>query len=224
MDFLKKRWLKWQLKRLHKGDAQAMARVYRVRDPWGLDVPSEHMRFKETSRMIRDRMGSHFDSILEIGSGEGLQTKYLAPLADRILGIDPSPHAVKRAEILNVPNATFEVGDLLNSPASAKDRVFDLVTACEVIYYLEDCQLEQAFQNLNRLGRMCVVTYYQGMYARLDPFFKNKPVKMEALQTESGQWRFIWWPSTMNAEQTRTAVSQSASTPVPNLVSTTNSK
>lgn len=182
------------------GDSQAMARVYRVRDPWGLDVPSEHLRFKETTQMIRNRMGEHFGSILEIGCGEGLQTKYLAPLADRIIGIDPSQHAIKRAETLNISNATFEAGDLLNFPSSAKDCVFDLVTACEVIYYLEDNQLERAFQNLNQLGRMCVVTYYQGMYGRLDPFFNSKPVKSEALQTQSGEWRFVWWRSPMHGE------------------------
>lgn len=200
MNFLKKRWLKWQLKRLHKGDPQAMSRVYRVRDPWGLDVPSEHLRFKETTRMIRDRVGDRLGSILEIGSGEGLQTQYLAPLAERIVGIDPSQHAVKRARSLNISNATFEVGDLLNFRAIEHNGPFDLVTACEVIYYLEDSQLELAFQNLNSLGRKCVVTYYQGMFARLDPFFKNKPVKSEPLRTELGEWRFIWWQSTIHAE------------------------
>jgi 2-polyprenyl-3-methyl-5-hydroxy-6-metoxy-1,4-benzoquinol methylase len=206
MDFLKKRWLKWQLKRLHKGDSQAMARVYRVRDPWGLDVPSEHLRFKETTRMIRDRMGDRLGSILEIGSGEGLQTQYLAPLAERIVGIDPSQHAVKRARSLNINNATFEVGDLLNFHAVEHNGPFDLVTACEVIYYLEDNQLERAFQNLNSLGRTCVVTYYQGMYARLDPFFKNKPVKLEQLRTELGEWRFVWWQSTAHQETANPAL------------------
>jgi SAM-dependent methyltransferase len=205
MDFLKKRWLKWQLKRLHKGDSQAMARVYRVRDPWGLDVPSEHLRFRETTRMIHDRMGGRLGSILEIGSGEGLQTQYLAPLAERIVGIDPSQHAVKRARSLNINNATFEVGDLLNFREIAHNGPFDLVTACEVIYYLEDNQLERAFQNLNSLGRMCVVTYYQGMYGRLDPFFKNKPVKSEPLRTELGEWRFIWWRSTIRPETENSA-------------------
>ena len=200
MEFLKKRWLKWQLKRLHKGDSQAMARVYRVRDPWGLDVPSEHLRFKETSRMIQERLGCRLGSILEIGSGEGLQTQYLAPLAERIVGIDPSQHAVKRARSLNIKSASFEVGDLLNFSAVSHDGPFDLVTACEVIYYLEDCDLERAFQNLNSLGRTCVVTYYQGMYARLDPFFKDKPVKAEPLRTELGEWKFIWWRSTIRSE------------------------
>jgi len=57
-------------------------------------------------------------------------------------------------------------------------------------------KFERAFQNLNSLGRTCVVTYYQGMYARLDPFFKNKPVRSEPLRTELGEWRFIWWKST----------------------------
>lgn len=212
MEFLKKRWLKWQLKRLHKGDAQAMARVYRVRDPWGLDVPSEHLRFKETSRMIQEKMGQHIGSILEIGSGEGLQTQYLAPLADRIIGIDPSQHAVKRARSLKLKNATFEVGDLLNFHAVEHNGPFDLVTACEVIYYLEENQLDRAFQNLNSLGRTCVVTYYQGMYARLDPFFKNKPVKSEPLRTKLGEWRFICWRSTVHQEPTNAALCATAAT------------
>jgi SAM-dependent methyltransferase len=206
MDFLKKRWLKWQLKRLHKGDSQAMARVYRVRDPWGLNVPSEHLRFKETSQMIRERMGERLGTILEIGSGEGLQTQYLAPLAERIVGIDPSLHAVKRARSLNISNATFEVGDLLNFRSIEHNGPFDLVTACEVIYYLEDSELERAFRNLNSLGRTCVVTYYQGMYARLDPFFTNKPVKSEPLRTELGEWRFIWWKSTNHQDSVNSSL------------------
>jgi 2-polyprenyl-3-methyl-5-hydroxy-6-metoxy-1,4-benzoquinol methylase len=151
-------------------------------------------------------MGDRLGSILEIGSGEGLQTQYLAPLAERIVGIDPSEHAVKRARSLNINNATFEVGDLLNFHAIENNGPFDLVTACEVIYYLEDNQLERAFQNLNSLGRTCIVTYYQGMYARLDPFFKSKPVKSEDLRTELGEWRFVCWQSTAHQKTANPAL------------------
>src|SRR3989442_15700665 len=97
MNFLKRHWLSWQLRRSHKGDARAMARLYCLPAPWGLNVPEEHFRFRETARLVREKIGGHFGSILEIGCGEGLQTQYLAPLADRIVGIDPSSHAIKRA-------------------------------------------------------------------------------------------------------------------------------
>src|SRR5688572_6874221 len=104
MNFLKRRWLNWQLRSSKNGNAQAIPRLYRLRDPWGIDVPEEHFRFQETARLIRDRIGTHFESILEIGCGEGLQTKYLAPLADKILGIDPGPQAIKRARTQQLDN------------------------------------------------------------------------------------------------------------------------
>ena len=187
---LRKRWLNWNVKRACAGDAAAMDRLYLMGDPWGLDSKRERFRFEETSRLIRERVGARFGSILEIGCGEGLQTEYLVPLGGEIVGLDPSAHAIKRARERGLGKASFEVGTL-TTYAGRPAGPFELVTACEVLYYLND--FEDAVARLNRLARACVVTYYQGAFARLDPFFAQKQVQRETIRGTNCEWRVVWW-------------------------------
>ena len=90
-----------------------MNRIYLLNDPWELETAGEHFRFRETADIIRKRIGNRFGSILEIGCGEGLQTEYLALLAQQIVGLDPSSRAIKKAKSGQIANATFMVGDLM---------------------------------------------------------------------------------------------------------------
>jgi trans-aconitate methyltransferase len=117
-----------------------------------------------------------------------LQTKYLAGLADTVVAIDPSFHAINRARARQIANATFDCADLMTYQCG--DR-FALVTACEVIYYFDD--LERVYQTLSRLARSSVVTYYSGVYDRLDRFFRTKVVESETIATASSEWRVVWW-------------------------------
>lgn len=189
-DFLRTRWRSWNLYRCKRGDSAALSRLYRLRDPWGLNSPVEHFRFQETARIIRETIGDRLPSLLEVGCGEGLQTRYLALLTERLLAIDPSMRAIARARTEGIANATFEHGDLLTY--ECRD-FFTLVTACEVIYYLDD--LERVYQRLSDLAQVCVVTYYQGVYDRLDPFFSTKPVMTRTISHRSSEWRLVCWHS-----------------------------
>lgn len=190
MQLLKKQWLRWHLARSREGDTAVFSRLYRLEDPWDLNKPSEQFRFQETSRVIRTRIGEHFGSVLEIGCGEGLQTKYLASLAGRIVGLDPSRRAIKRARAMRIPNATFAVCGLETFVQQA-ESLFNLVTACEVIYYFED--LESVYQRMSRLGEICVVTYYEGESESLDRFFSTKTIQSETIRGMSCKWRVVWW-------------------------------
>jgi SAM-dependent methyltransferase len=167
-----------------------MNRLYFLDDPWKLKAPEELFRFQETVRVIRDRVGDHFRRILEIGCGEGRQTRHLAPLAEQIIGLDPSSIAIKRARACKIANSLFQVGDLMTYPIPLADN-FDVVTACEVLYYVQD--LERAYERLNILGRHCVVTYYQGAFKRLDTFFAKKSVQSETIECASCKWRIVYW-------------------------------
>jgi 2-polyprenyl-3-methyl-5-hydroxy-6-metoxy-1,4-benzoquinol methylase len=193
MNFLKRRWLNWQLRRAKNGDARAISRLYWLRDPWGLCGPTEQFRFEETTRFIRERIGTRFESVLEVGCGEGLQTKYLAPLADKIVGIDLGPQAIERARAKRIKNAMFKVGDLTGYQKQGGET-FGLVTACEVFYYFKD--LEHTYSCLNQLGQCCVATYYQGEYPRMDAFFRSKAVNFDTIRGPVGEWRIVWWKNT----------------------------
>jgi len=187
---LKKRWLRWNVRKASAGDAAAMNRLYLFEDPWGLNTTGEHFRFQETARIIRENIGDHFESILEIGCGEGLQTQYLAPLARYIVGLDPSSNAIKRARARGIANASFKVGELTSYAGLARGS-FDLVMACEVLYYMPD--FEEAFEKLNKLGSACVVTYHRGVFESLDNFFSSKKVISETIRGADCDWRVVYW-------------------------------
>ena len=69
--------------------------------------------------------------------------------------------------------------------------VFDLVTACEVLYYMTD--LDRACERLTRLARNCVVTYHRGAFAQLDNYFAGKQVKSETIRGAACEWRVVYW-------------------------------
>jgi 2-polyprenyl-3-methyl-5-hydroxy-6-metoxy-1,4-benzoquinol methylase len=189
-NLLRKYWLRWNVQRARAGDRAAMSRLYLVGDPWHLNSPAERLRFEETARFIREKLSSHFSSILEIGCGEGLQTEYLAPLTDRIVGVDPSSHAIKRASAKNICNASFAVGDLDSYADSCKEQ-FEVVTACEILYYLPD--VKEACAKLSALGRTCLVTYYQGAFDQLDEHFNRMNVSSGFIHGPNCKWKIVYW-------------------------------
>ncbi len=110
--------------------------LYARRDPWNMASLREQHRFQATNDLLSG-FQPHYQTILELGCGEGHQSVSLARLTDRFHGMDISEFAIKRARKL-VPQAEFRVG-----PLEAIDRIFpdvdfDLITACEVLYYLPD--------------------------------------------------------------------------------------
>ena len=119
-----------------------------------------------------------------------MQTEYFAPLAERIVGLDPSAQAVKRARAKGIKNAQFEVGDLSSYKLKGAAR-YDLVTACEVIYYMPD--LEEAVKHLCALGRACLVTYYDGAFERLDKYFGRQQTQSLTINGATCRWRVVYW-------------------------------
>ena len=134
-----------------------MELAYRLRDPWRAHAPREQLRFAETTRFITERAGPHFANVLEIGCGEGHQSEQLARRADHLTGLDVSRPAVLRAR-RRVPSATFTEGQLHEQPWANERGRFDLVTACEVLYYVRDQR--RLLAAMDRMGRHRVATWY----------------------------------------------------------------
>jgi trans-aconitate methyltransferase len=165
-----------------------MERIYCVENPWRVDREVEQYRYREINRIIRDRIGE-IGSILEVGSGEGHQTEWLLKLAP-VHGIETSTQAVKRAR-RRVPHATFEIGALPALP----DRRADLVTACELIYYLPDDRLAVAVAALERVAPRRIVSYFRDENAvRLDSVvLRIDGVEREDIRFEDSVWTIAWW-------------------------------
>ena len=171
-------------------EAARFNRLYLVRDPWSLGRQSEKFRFGVTNRVIVENFGRPAN-LLEIGCGEGLQSIELRHVCDRLYGIDVSGRAVKRAKRW-CPQATFAVGDMYSLPQSIPLKRFDLVTACEVLYYMAD--VAGALSRLSELGRACVVSYYDGGREMLDAHVRKiSGVQVENISYEDTSWTLAWW-------------------------------
>jgi len=149
---------------------------------------AEMFRFAQTNRVIARQFG-HVGSLLEIGCGEGHQSVHLATICDRLIGIDVSPRAVERAR-MRCANGEFLVGDAFS--AGIGRGPFDLVVACEVLYYSSNVN---AFLNrMRQLGQNGLVTYYVRELAMLDPEILRIPdVALDMIEFNSVRWRVAWW-------------------------------
>jgi SAM-dependent methyltransferase len=146
--------------------------AYWLRDPWRSLAPGEQQRLADVDSFIARHVGPHVESALEIGCGEGHHSLRLVCLADRLTAIDVSRRAIRRAQ-QRVPSATFVCGDLLEQPWANERARFELVTACEVLYYVRD--KERLLRTMDRLARHCVVTYYGRAAHLCDPVVMAMP-------------------------------------------------
>jgi 2-polyprenyl-3-methyl-5-hydroxy-6-metoxy-1,4-benzoquinol methylase len=168
-------------------------RVYSTENPWHLDHPGDVYRFEETNRIIRESIGP-VEAILEIGSGEGHQTEWLLNLAHKVRGLDISATAVRRSrcKFANNPNATFSVGRL---PDIRTDERFDLVTAFELIYYVNPKDIPRIFDVMDRIGHKRIVSVFWPQRHLLDNhLFPTRSAARQIIYWENEpRWLAAWW-------------------------------
>jgi SAM-dependent methyltransferase len=175
----------------YSSDYEKLDRIYMVGDPWRMASPSEEYRLAETNRIILGNFG-RVGSLLEIGCGEGHQSLKLREVCGRLIGLDVSTRAVERAR-RRFPGGEFFVADIFSQEVGAQ-APFDLVVACEVLYYMSD--VAAALRRMRELGRSGLVTYFAGEMENLDTQVLSLPgAASEILEFEGARWRAVWWRS-----------------------------
>lgn len=138
------------------GAYRKLSLLYAMEDPWEMDSAREQHRFVETRKLLAG-ITPRYSSILELGAGEGHQSLKLTELTDELHGLELSARAVARAR-QRCPAGRFEQGRLEDLPQFYGERVFDLVMACEVLYYVED--LEAALRLIQSRAKRLFVSNY----------------------------------------------------------------
>ncbi|MGH8025193.1 MAG: class I SAM-dependent methyltransferase [Pseudoxanthomonas sp.] len=184
-------WMKYALRGVGGSDNHSrLDLAYNVEDPWNMDSALEQARFRATNRIIEENFG-RVGSLLEIGCGEGHQTQYLARLSDGQYGIDVSAHAIARAR-LRLPGAHFAATDLFNLPWQDRPERFDLITACEVLYYLSDPAA--TLQRMRQLGKSGLVTFFAPASGRIGPHLEAIPgLHKDWIYHGGTAWLVGWW-------------------------------
>lgn len=187
---LRRQWTRLILRDVHFADRyRRLDNLYRIRDPWEMEAESQRVRFRETNRLISTHFG-HIGSLLEVGCGEGHQTEQLLRICDQLVGVDVSARALQRARS-RCPGASFLAADLFAGD-SGLDRRFELVVACEVLYYVQD--VPAALARLRQLGDACLLTYYHGPAEQLDQHVLSIPgVQSASIRYETSDWTVAWW-------------------------------
>lgn len=69
------------------GKYRKVQMLYLLRDPWEMEGPKEQYRFRQTMTQLRS-LDTSFNSILEIGCGEGHQSLHFQTICTQLFGID----------------------------------------------------------------------------------------------------------------------------------------
>jgi hypothetical protein len=174
----------------YRDEAARFDRLYLVGDPWSMKCEPETFRFAATNRLINTNFARP-DTLLEIGCGEGLQSSQLQLVCGRLYGIDVSGRAVKRAK-RRCPQAQFAAATIYDLPPSIPPVQFDLVIACEVLYYMAD--IPRALKRISDLGRGCLVSYYDGESEKLNTYVAGIPgAQFEIVSYSDFSWTLAWW-------------------------------
>ncbi len=180
------------------GNYRKIRMLYSLEDPWEMASECEQYRFAKTMEQLRAVM-PHFSSILELGCGEGHQSVYLSELSDELFGIDISKTAVSRA-VGRCPQATFATMALEDAGSSAfGERHFNLITACEVLYYTID--ITKILTELQaRTDRLYVSNYHPRSKMMQAHFSGDGWKKLNSIQFEGTIWDCFLWeaPSVRN--------------------------
>lgn len=190
-------WMRYALRGVARADNHArLDLAYLVPDPWKLDSEVEHARFRMTSKYLEAHLGRP-RTILEIGCGEGIQSEYFARQCDRLTGIDVSARAIERAK-KRLPRADFVAGDLFDQPWVGETDRFDVIVACEVVYYMKD--VPRFLATISRLGAGCLVTYFGPAERRVGEYFVDLPqMSRDVLREADREWHVITWRGARDA-------------------------
>lgn len=189
---LKKKWMRLVSRGSnirYSNEYKKFDAIYIVKDPWQADSSSQMYRFIETNRVILDKFG-RVNSLLEIDCGEDHQSLHLQQVCNNLTGLDVSVRAINRAR-KRCPGSDFLAGDIFSKDL-IKQVPFDLMVACEVLYYMSDVQA--ALRQMLELARNIVVTYFYGEMKNLDPIVLSMhDCGSEVLESEYGRWRIAWF-------------------------------
>jgi SAM-dependent methyltransferase len=208
---LRRTWMRYALRGVGGADNHArLDLAYRMPDPWNMASERERLRFARTNALV----ARHFPdarSVLELGCGEGHQSAELQRLCPEVYGVDVSGIAIERAQ-RRLPTAKFAVGDIFAQPWGRERGRFDLVVACEVLYYLSDVQ--RTIDEMSYLGKACLVTIFAPAIRRVGPFLEAIPgVGKDWFGGHGTEWVVAYWRPDANATRVESTATRSVAPP-----------
>jgi 2-polyprenyl-3-methyl-5-hydroxy-6-metoxy-1,4-benzoquinol methylase len=190
---VRRTWMNYALRGVGGADNHArLEMAYRLADPWNMESDLERFRFERTNQLVANNFAGT-QSLLELGCGEGHQSEYFQRICTEVYGVDVSGTAIGRAQA-RLPQGRFAAGDIFAQPWGRERGRFDLVVACEVLYYVADIQ--RTIDEMNFLGKSCFVTIFAPAIRRVGPFIERLPdVRKDWFGAHGAEWVVAFWRS-----------------------------
>lgn len=164
--------------------------LYALEDPWNLKSAREQHRFVCVNAQLGS-IAKRYGTVLELGCGEGHQTVYLRTLSDRLYGVDLSEKAIKRAR-RRCPDVEFVAAKVENAHTVVAEPRFDLITACEVLYYAR--QPDSVLPVLQSRTDRLYVTNFRPRSEKLRQHFVGEGWRrLDDIRHEKTVWECFLW-------------------------------
>jgi SAM-dependent methyltransferase len=172
------------------GKYRKVQMLYLLRDPWEMEGPKEQYRFRQTMTQLRS-LDTSFNSILEIGCGEGHQSLHFQTICTQLFGIDISEIAVRRARE-RCPSGQFSAMPLELIDGAFEGQHFDLITVCEVLYYAVD--ISNSLKVLKSRADRIYVSNYGFASQKLSHHFQGDGWRrLDPISFEDTVWECAMW-------------------------------
>ncbi len=188
---LRKAIRRWKVRRRQfEGGLEILNELYEMPDPWRLSSDREQARFAATNRRIEEHL-PEISSVLEIGCGEGLQTRFLMDVAEEVTGLEGAARAIARARIL-LPSVDFIEADFDEDVPSLEGRRFSLVTMCEMLCYLK--APAAAVRRAQAHADLVLVTMYEPLARPLKPILSGPQWRnLPPIVADGRTWLVYLW-------------------------------
>lgn len=160
-----------------------------------------HVEEEHFNRMRQLVNGLEFESILDIGCGDGYLTSKFLDCGKAIFGIDKLENQIQKAKS-KYPQVNFEVVDLENIEITG---TFDLAIMCNVIYYLtqetQDRVMKNIYNNLTDTGYLITSRHMSfdalefNAYKELFEIVKEEDVEWNGIKNK---WHITLWKKKIN--------------------------
>jgi 2-polyprenyl-3-methyl-5-hydroxy-6-metoxy-1,4-benzoquinol methylase len=131
---------------------------------------------KDLSSIIKKGM-----SVLDLGCGTGITTRYIAELGAKVIGVDLSPKLIEFARENSAhENAKYVVDDITSVDLDKK--TFDVICLIDVMEHIPREKIQGLLRNIKRYSNDNTIVYLNIPYARLQYWLQNnRPEKLQII-------------------------------------------
>lgn len=101
-----------------------------------MNLPLHRQDLSERIRRVLTLLLPFTPRVLEAGCAEGIMSEWVAAQVESLVGIDFIDIGIDACKARKIPNARFELGNLVDLSFGADE--FDLVIVCDVLEHLRD--------------------------------------------------------------------------------------